>query len=110
MLAFYRPSVVVGFKLVYIADPGSLAEQRPELLAHFPEELAIVGALHGSQHLTPVEPPPAQHYRRRIVRNLQGWGAAHVYIGRDVNDETRRKRMAATYIHTCYHILDPEKT
>jgi lactoylglutathione lyase len=31
-----------------------------------------------------------------------------VYIGYDVHDE--RRRMAATYIHTCYRVLDPERS
>jgi lactoylglutathione lyase len=31
-----------------------------------------------------------------------------VYIGYDVHGE--RRRMATTYIHTCYRVLDPERT
>jgi catechol 2,3-dioxygenase-like lactoylglutathione lyase family enzyme len=27
-----------------------------------------------------------------------------------VHQETRRRRMTVTYIHTCYRILDPEKS
>jgi lactoylglutathione lyase len=27
-----------------------------------------------------------------------------------VQEETRRRRMAIIYIHTCYRILDPEKS
>jgi catechol 2,3-dioxygenase-like lactoylglutathione lyase family enzyme len=33
-----------------------------------------------------------------------------VYIGPDVHDATGRRRMAVTYIHTCYRILEPEKS
>jgi len=33
-----------------------------------------------------------------------------VYIGREVRDEIGRIKMAVTYIHTCYRILDPEKS
>jgi hypothetical protein len=45
-----------------------------------------------------------------MVRSLREPGPVREYIGHDVQDEIGRRRMTVTYIHTCYRILDPEKS